>query len=134
MFRMLLTLSLMCLFDAHGAVASDEQTAQPSRPAIAVAAPDATQELVLRDGTRAVGRVERVDGAHIIFRTTSGAAVDVSESDTVSVRTVTGRVVNGGFPPADPNPTRLFFAPTGRALRRGEGYGGVYEYLPPVGP
>ncbi|PYR57624.1 MAG: hypothetical protein DMF91_19005 [Acidobacteria bacterium] len=131
MFRMLLTLSLVCLFDARGAVASDGQTAQPSRPAIAVAVPDATQELVLRDSTRAIGRVERVDGAHITFRTTSGAAVDVNESDIVSVRTVTGRIVNGEFLPADSNPTRLFFAPTGRALRQGEGYVGVYEIMLP---
>src|SRR2546425_9704287 len=105
MFRMLLTLSLMCLFDAHGAVASDGQTAQPSRSAIAVAAPDATQELVLRDGTRAIGRVERIDGAHITFRTTSGAAVDAKEAAIVSAATVTRRVVNGEVLPADPHTT-----------------------------
>ena len=33
--------------------------------------------------------------------------------------------------PADPNPTRLFFAPTGRSLKRGEAYFGVYEVMLP---
>jgi len=33
--------------------------------------------------------------------------------------------------PEDPNPTRLFFAPTGRSLPKGEAYFGVYEVLLP---
>lgn len=33
--------------------------------------------------------------------------------------------------PEDPNPTRLFFAPTGRSLEQGEAYFGVYEVLLP---
>jgi hypothetical protein len=131
MFRMLLALSLLGLPTAAGAGAPDGQPLQAPRPAIAVAALGATQELTLRDGTRAFGRVERVDGTHITFRTTSGAAVEVDEADIVSVRPVTGRFVNGEFHPADPNPTRLFFAPTGRALRQGEGYVGVYEIMLP---
>lgn len=131
MFRMLLAVSLLWLPSTAVAGASDGQTPPVLRPAIVVAAPTATQELVLRDGTRAIGRVERVDGAHITFRTTSGAAVEVNQADVVSVRPVTGRVVNGEFLPADPNPTRLFFAPTGRSLRQGEGYVGVYEIMLP---
>ena len=35
------------------------------------------------------------------------------------------------FWPADPNPTRLFFGPTARSLKRGEGYLGVYEVVMP---
>jgi hypothetical protein len=128
---MLLAVSLLWLPSTAVAGASDGQTPPVLRPAIVVAAPTATQELVLRDGTRAIGRVERVDGAHITFRTTSGAAVKVNQADVVSVRPVTGRVVNGEFLPADPNPTRLFFAPTGRSLRQGEGYVGVYEIMLP---
>lgn len=33
--------------------------------------------------------------------------------------------------PEDPNPTRLFFAPTGRSLRAGEAYLGGYEVMLP---
>lgn len=32
---------------------------------------------------------------------------------------------------ADPNPTRLFFGPTGRSVKKGEGYVGVYELFLP---
>jgi hypothetical protein len=131
MFRTLLALSLLWLSSAAIAGAADLQAGQTPRPAVVVAAPGATQELVLRDGTRAFGRVERVDGTHVTFRTTSGAAVEVDETDIVSVRAISGRVVNGEFHPADPNPTRLFFAPTGRSLRQGEGYVGVYEIVLP---
>jgi hypothetical protein len=31
----------------------------------------------------------------------------------------------------DPNPTRLFFGPTGRSIKKGEGYVGVYELFLP---
>lgn len=31
----------------------------------------------------------------------------------------------------DPNPTRLFFGPTGRSIKKGEGYIGVYELFLP---
>ena len=96
MFRTLLALSLLWLSSAAIAGAADLQAGQTPRPAVVVAAPGATQELVLRDGTRAFGRV-----------------------------------VDGEFHPADPNPTRLFFAPTGRSLRQGEGYVGVYEIVLP---
>jgi hypothetical protein len=33
--------------------------------------------------------------------------------------------------PEDPNPTRLFFGPTGRSLRQGQGYVAVYEVMLP---
>jgi hypothetical protein len=35
------------------------------------------------------------------------------------------------FQGPDPNPTRLFFGPTGRSIRKGEGYVGVYELFLP---
>ena len=37
----------------------------------------------------------------------------------------------GEFQPADPNATRLFFGPTGRSLKRGQAYLGVYEFFLP---
>ena len=107
------------------------QQVAPAQAPIEVPAPDALQELVLKDGTRAFGRVEQVDGDRVSFRTTAGAVIAVERAQIVSVRAAAGRIVNGEFRPADPNPTRLFFAPTGRSLKRGEGYVGVYEILLP---
>jgi hypothetical protein len=47
------------------------------------------------------------------------------------LRPFTGRIVNGELWEEDPNTTRLFFGPTGRSLKRGEAYFGVYEILMP---
>lgn len=123
-----LVVSLLCL-SAAPAVA--QQPAPPVEKPIVVAPADEVQALVLKDGTRAYGRVEGVDGNRITFRTTAGAIVVVERAQIVSVGKAEGRVINGQFRAFDPTPTRLFFAPTGRSLKRGEGYVGVYEILLP---
>ncbi len=105
--------------------------AQPAAPTIEVAAPDIIQEIVLRDGTRAFGRVERVAEGRVVFRTLAGATLEIAVVDVVQVTLATGRMSGREFWRADPNPTRLFFGPTGRALKRGEVYLGVYEVFMP---
>ncbi len=100
-------------------------------PAIEVAAPDIIQEIVLRDGTRAFGRVERVAEGRVVFRTIAGATIDIAVADVVHVTLATGRMSGREFWRADPNPTRLFFGPTARALKRGDVYLGVYEVFMP---
>ena len=107
------------------------QAARPAAPAIAVSAAGVTEELVLRDGTRAYGGVERVDGGLVTFRTTAGATLEVQSAEIVSVHPVSGTVSGGEFRRADPNPTRLFFGPTARSLKQGTGYAGVYEIILP---
>ena len=102
-----------------------------STPAIDVAAPGVTQQLELNDGTRAIGRVESVQDGRITFRTSAGVVMDVEIALVRAVHPITGTVVNGEFWPADANPTRLFFAPTGRSLKKGEAYFGVYEIMLP---
>ena len=104
---------------------------QGAAPQVVVTPAGVTDELVLRDGTHAVGRVERVDGASVTFKTAAGATIQVDAAEIVSVRPVSGRIVAGEFRRADPNPTRLFFGPTARSLKQGEGYVGVYEILLP---
>jgi hypothetical protein len=49
----------------------------------------------------------------------------------VSLNEVAGVVRRGQFMREDPNATRLFFGPTGRALPKGKAYLGVYEFLLP---
>lgn len=98
---------------------------------IEVPPPGVTQELALRDGTRAIGRVESVADGHVVFRTTAGVMMEVSADQVLSVRLVRGTVVAGVFRPADPNPTRLFFGPTGRSTAAGSGYVGVYQIALP---
>jgi hypothetical protein len=90
-----------------------------------------TSELVLRDGSRLYGIVERDSPAEVVFRTTSGALVTVARDQVVSLRAIKGSVRDGEFLPADPNDTRLFFGPTGRTLEKGQAYLGVYEFAMP---
>jgi hypothetical protein len=87
--------------------------------------------LVLKDGSRMFGTVEQDSGTEIVFRTHAGASVTVRRADVVSLKAVSGTIQAGEFLPPDPNATRLFFAPTGRSLKRGQVYLGVYEFLMP---
>jgi hypothetical protein len=112
-------------------VAATDGRSQDAAPPVVITPAGVTDELVLRDGTRAYGRVERLDGGLVTFISTAGAVLQVQAAEIVSVHPVNGRVVAGEFRRADPNPTRLFFGPTGRSLKRGAGYVGVYEILLP---
>jgi hypothetical protein len=88
-------------------------------------------ELVLRDGSRLYGTIEREDANEVVFRTQAGATVTAKRADIETLAKVTGTLADGEFMPPDPNGTRLFFAPTGRSLPRGQTYLGVYEFLMP---
>lgn len=107
--------------------------AQPASPppAIAVAPEGATQELRLRDGTTVVGRVTAVEDGQVTFVTRGGATLTVAAGDVVAIAIVGGRDTGRGFWKDDPNPTRLFFGPTGRPLGKGDVYLGVYEVVMP---
>jgi len=88
-------------------------------------------ELVLRDGSRLYGTIEREDPNEVVFKTQAGLLVTAKRSDIGTLKEVTGSLARGEFMPPDPNATRLFFAPTGRSLARGQTYLGVYEFLMP---
>ncbi len=53
------------------------QTAQAPVPVIVLAPAGETQELHLKDGTRAIGRVETIEGGGFTFRTASGVVMEV---------------------------------------------------------
>jgi hypothetical protein len=107
----------------------ESRARQSVAPAILIPPPGVTQELVLKDGTRAYGRVERIDGSSVVFRTATGGTLEIDAAQIVSLKPVEGRVITGSFLAADPNPTRLFFGPTARSLPRGGGYVAVYEVV-----
>lgn len=98
---------------------------------IEIPAANVTQELELNDGSSVIGRVESVGEGRFVFRTTSGVEMTVDVTAVRSLKPVTGRIVSGELWREDPNPTRLFFAPTGRSLKKGEAYFGVYELFLP---
>jgi hypothetical protein len=88
-------------------------------------------ELILSDGSRAFGTVERESEHEVVFRTTTGSTVTARRADIVALRRVKGRVSDGEFLRRDEHRSRLFFAPTGRSLERGQVSVGVFEFLAP---
>ena len=88
-------------------------------------------ELVLRDGSRVFGTVERETDAEVVFRTSTGSTLTARKADVASLRRVKGRVSNGEFMRSDEHRSRLFFAPTARSLQRGQVSVGVFEFLMP---
>ncbi|HEX6163624.1 MAG TPA: hypothetical protein VFZ31_09675 [Vicinamibacterales bacterium] len=107
------------------------QSQAPAAPVIEIAAPGVVQELELNDGSSVIGRVESIGDGRFVFRTGAGVEMTVDVSAVRSLKPLTGRIVNGELWREDPNPTRLFFSPTGRSLKKGETYFGVYEILLP---
>lgn len=109
--------------------------AHPSRAAAqdaepAAAARDTLYEVRLADGSVLYGRV-RDEGAAVTVETQGGATVRLRREQIASMAPLRGRVVRGRVWPADPNATRLFFAPTARSVGAGHGYLGVYEIFFP---
>lgn len=90
-----------------------------------------TYQLTLRDGSRIYGVVERQTEEQIEFRTISGSIISARTSDVVSLKQITGSMIEGEFLPDDRNQTRLFFAPTGRSLPKGDVSFGAYEFVMP---
>ena len=88
-------------------------------------------ELVLKDGSRAFGTVEREDEREVVFRTYAGAILTAERQEIVSLRIVKGRIQDGEFVRTDSHHTRLFFAPTARSLEKGQVSIGVFEFLAP---
>lgn len=88
-------------------------------------------ELVLKDGSRVYGTVERESDQEVVFRTHSGATLTARRQDIASLRMVKGRIESGEFIRPDLHRSRLFFAPTGRSLNRGQVSVGVFQFLAP---
>jgi hypothetical protein len=86
---------------------------------------------VLKDGSRMYGTVERETPQEVVFRTQAGATVTTRRDEIASLRIVKGRIEDGEFVRPDLHRTRLFFAPTGRSLAKGQVSVGVFEFLAP---
>jgi hypothetical protein len=111
------------------AVAVQAQTTTPVAPA--QAGEVELYELVLKDGSRLFGTIERQDDQQVVFRTQSGATITALRLDIVSLRLVKGRLEQGEFVRTDLHRSRLFFAPTGRSLEKGQVSVGVFQFIAP---
>ena len=95
---------------------------QPSPAADSSARPAITHLLRTRDGTTHVGRLV-AESADTVRFATSGGMLVVPRAQVAELRTIDPSSVHEGqYWPPDPHATRLYFGPTGRTLKRGEGY------------
>ncbi|MGD0338926.1 MAG: hypothetical protein ABSB78_09065 [Bacteroidota bacterium] len=89
------------------------------------------QQLMLIDGSELIGNVISEDSTSVNFKTLSNVTMVISRSQVKSIKALQGSVVNGTYVRDDPNNTRLFFAPTARSLKSGQGYFSDYELFFP---
>ena len=87
--------------------------------------------IVLDDGSELIGTIISRDPHTIKFRTFSLIELQIPLASVVTMEQTSGSFHKGEFRHADPNHTRLFFAPTGRGLRAGQGYFSSYELFFP---
>jgi hypothetical protein len=107
------------------------QTPGPSRDRLRVVDSTRIQVITLRDGSSLVGRIVSVGADSLDFQTGIGR-VSIATSDIREITENEAGVLHDGtywFP--NPNSTRLFFAPTGQMLKKGEGYFSDYELFFP---
>lgn len=100
------------------------QQPAPASKTVAIRIPDSTQVQVmrLRDGSSIVGRVTEIGTDTVRFVAKAGT-LSIARADIAELREVaTTALRSGEVWPANPNATRLLFAPTGRMLEKGEGY------------
>lgn len=104
-------------------VSGGAQERPPARPLVIDTTPAGQiHRITLRDGSQLVGRVTRVQPDSIQFESALGAST-IAIASILSVQTERrGEVKYGQYFYANPNATRLIFAPTGRMLAQGEGY------------
>ncbi len=83
---------------------------------------DSTFAVRLRDGSMVLGRLTAQSPDSLQIVTTAGR-LTMSRASVAEITLVhASELHDGAYWPADPHGTRLFFGPTGRTLRRGEGY------------
>src|SRR5437867_1194492 len=93
---------------AHGAPAEEPFPAPP------------TVSVSLEDGRTFVGTIVQEEVSHVTLWTRAGIEVRIPRSSIASITPVL--VPARGFLRRDPHDSRLLFAPTGRPLRKGDGY------------
>jgi len=100
--------------------------------ALGQTAPREVVEIRLKDGSLIVGQIVSEAGGRAVIKTVSGADVTVERDQITSVQRTAGAVVNGEFWTKDAVASKLFLGPTGRSLKRGEGYVAIDSAFLPV--
>jgi len=107
------------------------QSTPPTGPQVRVVDSTKLQVITLRDGSSIIGRVVSVRGDTADFQGSIGrVAIPIPQIREIK-EVEADRVHDGEYWFPNPNVTRLFFAPTGQMLKKGEGYFADYELFFP---
>jgi len=107
------------------------QDTAPTRDRLRIVDSTKIQVITMRDGSSLVGRIVSVRADSVDFQMAIGR-VPVAIRDIREIKeTDAGRMHDGQYWFPNPNATRLFFAPSGQMLKKGEGYFADYELFFP---
>jgi hypothetical protein len=113
------------------AIPAQAQTNRDVRSKLHVADSAELQILTLRGGSTLIGRITAI-GPDSLTIDASVGRVSLAIASVADARTVSAdRMKEGEYWFPNPNATRLFFAPSGRMLERGDGYVSDYEVFFP---
>ncbi len=124
-------LACAVLVAVSAALPLSAQDTSPSRERLRVVDSSKVQIITTQDGSSLVGRISAVRADSLDFETKIGR-VPLAIADIREIVETDARRMRGGqywFP--NPNTTRLFFAPTGQMLKKGEGYFADYQLFFP---
>jgi hypothetical protein len=99
-------------------------SANPGFTTAGIGTPDSLGQMYsveLRTGTSFIGRLVARRAGEYEFQTTDVGRITVQQANIKNMQLLTSNQAGRGWDPVG-NGTRLFFAPTARALRQGEGY------------
>ena len=120
---------ILCL--ARPAGFAEAQASNDVRATMTVPDSAHIQIVTLRDGSTIFGRILAVNADTVTFQTQAGN-IQLSASAIREIKEIPAADLREGeywFP--NPNSTRLFFAPSGQMLKKGEGYFSDYELFFP---
>ncbi|MEE9555366.1 MAG: hypothetical protein V3W18_13850 [candidate division Zixibacteria bacterium] len=94
---------------------------------------NSTQILTLKDGSTIMGRITKIKEREIVFKSDIGE-MTIEKSKIERVKLVSkSSIRKGKYWFDNPNTTRLYFAPTARMLKKGEGYfSDYYLFFPGI--
>jgi hypothetical protein len=87
--------------------------------------------IILKDGTEFIGTIQSEDSSQVDFLSSSKITMKIPRDQIKSLEPLSANAIGAKFRRSDPNYTRLFFSPTGRPLKDGQGYFSVYEVFFP---
>ena len=121
----LLIIAVYCLIGTSASASDDV------RKSLQIPPSGVNQILTLDDGSSLVGRITSIGEETIDFETDIGnMTIDIDKIKSIKEISETD-IKEGEYWFPNPNRTRLYFAPTGRMLKAGEGYfADIYIFFP----